>query len=290
MKKVISLLLIAILAVSCFAVPAMADSHPPMYKVTDAEGHTIYLLGTMHMVTKDTFPITGLDTMMKSVDRVYFEVGEADMEKLANPDPQAQAAAAAAASEPEMVADNGLSEKTIDQLVDFFKKYMGRDNVKRDVLRQFPASYLIQAVQSVVMSSVQEQMATIAVDVYVFGQAKEMGLKILGVEDLNSQLTTFNTDIQSSLANDANGDAASADKQLSEMLASVDEAAAQTVALCLAYKDGNNEVILQMMNDQGVRMQSDAGRNEKFLEAAKQALKDGGNAMFAIGVYHLIAC
>ncbi len=291
MKKMISLLLVTILAISCFAVPAMAESHPPMYKVTDAEGHTIYLLGTMHVVTSDTFPISGLDTILKNVDKVYFEVGEADMALLASPEAQAQAQAEAQGEEPEMVEDNGISEETVDLLEAFFKNYLGAQNVKRDVLRQFPVSYLLQLVQMVVMSSVQAQLSSVAVDVYVYGLAKEQGLKIMGVEDISSQLETFDQDVQAALQEEANGgdDAASGEKQLHEMLTSIDDASAQVMAMCNAYKEGNAEAVLQMMREQGAVAQSDASRNARFLETAKQVLKDGGNALFAIGLYHLIA-
>ena len=60
MKKILCLVLTVVLALSCAILPAMADSHPLMYKVTDKDGHTIYLLGTLHMMSQETLPIANL--------------------------------------------------------------------------------------------------------------------------------------------------------------------------------------------------------------------------------------
>ena len=61
MKKILCLAIVAILTLCCAALPALAESHPLMYKVTDKEGHSIYLLGTMHVISGDTLPIARLD-------------------------------------------------------------------------------------------------------------------------------------------------------------------------------------------------------------------------------------
>ena len=53
-----------------------------MYKVTDKDGHSIYLLGTMHVISRETLPIAHLDEVLGQVDRVVFEMSEADMQKL----------------------------------------------------------------------------------------------------------------------------------------------------------------------------------------------------------------
>ena len=70
MKKLLCLALVAVMALSCAALPAMADSHPLIYKVTDAEGHYVYLMGTMHVASQDTFPIAKLDEVMGLADTI----------------------------------------------------------------------------------------------------------------------------------------------------------------------------------------------------------------------------
>ena len=82
MKKILCMVIIAIVALSCAVAPAFAESHPLMYKVTDQDGHTIYLLGTLHVINQETLPIANLDDVLGKVDTVIFELNEADMEKV----------------------------------------------------------------------------------------------------------------------------------------------------------------------------------------------------------------
>ncbi len=286
MKKLVSLLMTAVLAL-CAVLPAMAESHPLMYRVTDTEGHTIYLLGTMHMVFADTFPIAGLEDVMDKVDTVYFEVSEAEMAMLSDP---AAVQAASAAQEPELVENNGLSEETLDLVEQFFKG-CGYQTVNREVLRQLPVAYIAQMIQTFLMAGVASELAPVGVDVYTFGMAKEKGLKILGVESIENQLSLAENDSLAYMTEGKEGAeaAAAAEANLVRMLGEADEFPVQLRTLITAYANGDKDLLLTCLTAEGARSESDAARNALFTDAALQALKDGGNALFAIGAYHIIS-
>ena len=59
MKRRIALLLTVL--VLALAAGAQAESHPLLYRVTDAEGHTVYLLGTIHVGREDFYASKNYD-------------------------------------------------------------------------------------------------------------------------------------------------------------------------------------------------------------------------------------
>ena len=65
MKRRIALLLTVL--VLALAAGAQAESHPLLYRVTDAEGHTVYLLGTIHVGREDFYPLSD------AVEQAYAE-------------------------------------------------------------------------------------------------------------------------------------------------------------------------------------------------------------------------
>ena len=78
MKKIFAALLALVLAVTA-GLTAMADSTPLIYKVTDQEEHSIYMLGTIHVGEESMYPIRGIDQVLDQCDVVAFELGEEDM-------------------------------------------------------------------------------------------------------------------------------------------------------------------------------------------------------------------
>ena len=58
MKKRIALLLAALLLALPLLTLAEAGSQPLLYRVTDEDGHTVYLLGTIHIGREDMYPLS----------------------------------------------------------------------------------------------------------------------------------------------------------------------------------------------------------------------------------------
>ena len=57
MKKIVALFLCLALLTLC-AVPGLAASTPLLYEVKDEAGHTLYLLGTIHVGGEDMYPLS----------------------------------------------------------------------------------------------------------------------------------------------------------------------------------------------------------------------------------------
>ena len=277
MKKILCLALAAVLALCCTVLPALADSHPLMYKVTDKDGHSIYLLGTMHVISQETLPIARLDEVLGQVDRVVFEMSEADMQKLTSGN--VSDAEASQAGLTMQVEDNGLSDETIGLVAGFLSGAYGQP-VDPMMLKQLSLPVLAQMLQAQFMALAGYDASGHGVDIEVFKKAKELGLKIEGVETMEDQMGALNAE---------SADAAVVEKQIVEMLNNPGQIKEQMDAMIHAYNTGDKAALVQLFSAEGARSGADAGRNARFLETARKALKDGGRTLIAIGVYHIIA-
>lgn len=277
MKKILCLALAAVLALCCTVLPALADSHPLMYKVTDKDGHSIYLLGTMHVISQETLPIARLDEVLGQVDRVVFEMSEADMQKLTSGN--VSDAEASQAGLTMQVEDNGLSDETIGLVAGFLSGAYGQP-VDPMMLKQLSLPVLAQMLQAQFMALAGYDASGHGVDIEVFKKAKELGLKIEGVETMEDQMGALNAE---------SADAAVVEKQIVEMLNNPGQIKEQMDAMIHAYNTGDKAALVQLFSAEGARSGADAGRNARFLETAQKALKDGGRTLIAIGVYHIIA-
>ena len=281
MKKLLCLALIAIMALSCAALPAMADSHPLIYKVTDAEGHYVYLMGTMHVASQDTFPIAKLDEVMGQVDHVIFEMDEANMEKIASGALENASSAEAAAQM--FVTDNGLSDPGAQMIAEFLSEIM-HTPVEAETLKVMPLPLLAQLVQTQTMAALGYDVTGRSVDAYLFGEAKKRSLKISGVETPEEQMKAMEAETAAIGQNPA-----MIEKNIAEMIGNLEKVKQELDAVVKAYNTGDKDTLLRYFTAEAARSSVDGSRNARFLEAAQKALKDGGRTLIAIGEYHIIA-
>jgi len=277
MNKILCLALAAILALSCAVLPAFAESRPLMYKVTDQEGHSIYLLGTMHVVNAETFPIARLDDVMSQVDRVILEVDRETMEKLTSGNAQEGGMPGLQTQ----VAGNGLSDAALDKIAAYLTSGMGMP-MDKNAIRTMTLPVLTQLIQALAMKTAGYDPEGSSVDQFVFNEAKKRDLKVSGVETLEEQMKALG-------AEGANVDVKTAESTILRLIDNADVFKKDMDALVNAYNKGDKDALVSYLSQQDVRSKADAGRNAKFLEAAKKALQDGGRALIAIGVYHIIA-
>ncbi|MBQ8136628.1 MAG: TraB/GumN family protein [Clostridia bacterium] len=277
MKKILSLALAAALILSCAIFPALAESHPLMYKVTDKDGHSIYLLGTMHVISAETLPIAHLDEILGQVDRVIFEVSAENMEKLANGDQGEEDATQAAFAM--AVEDNGLSDEVNNMIAEFMSNVYGQP-VDLETIKHLSAQVLGQLMANQYMAAAGYDATGHGVDLEVYSKAKALGLKIEGAETMDEQMSAVSVE---------GGDAASIEKQIVEMMGNPEGFKAQLDSLINAYNTGDKDALLAFFNQEGSRSSADAGRNANFLKVAEDALKNGGRTLIAIGLYHIIA-
>ena len=280
MKKILCLALTVLLTLSCVILPALAESHPLMYKVTDQDGHTIYLLGTLHMMSQETLPIAKLDEVLGQVDRVIFEVSETDMEKAASGNVTALDLGSGLSALLQMFTlDNGLSQETLELVAGFLSSAY-HETIDAESLRVMSAPMLAQLLNAQFMTLAGYDASGHGVDLEVFRKAKELGKKIEGVETMEEQMNAISAE---------SSDVALLDKQIQELMNHPEQFKEQTDFLINAYNTGDRDTLLTVFTSEGARSSADAKRNALYLEAAKKALADGGRTLVAIGIYHIIA-
>ena len=281
MKKLLCLAIVAIMALCCAALPAMADSHPLIYKVTDAEGHYVYLMGTMHVASQDTFPIAKLDEVMGQVDHVIFELDESNMAKIASGTLEDASSAEAAAQM--FVKDNGLSNPGAQMIAELLNVIM-HTPVDAETLKVMPLPLLAQLVQTQIMAALGYDATGHGVDTYLFGEAKKRNLKISGVETLEDQMKAMEAETAA-----IGQDSAAVEKNIAEMIGNLEKLKQELDDVVKAYNTGDKETLIRYFSAEAARSSVDGSRNARFLEATQKALKDGGRTLIAIGEYHIIA-
>lgn len=73
MKRSLCVLTTVLLLISA-CVPGFADSTPLIYRVSDDEGHCLYVMGTIHLGKPDMYPIAGIDAILDQCDTLALEV------------------------------------------------------------------------------------------------------------------------------------------------------------------------------------------------------------------------
>ena len=283
MKKFLCMAITVMMLLTLAILPALAESSPLMYKVTDKDGHSIYVLGTLHMTDKDTLPIKGLDEILGNVDRVIFELSAEDMEKVVHAGELAGADAAQLAGSiendvPVFVLDNGLSEETLNLLAGFFSRAFQQE-MEADNLRMISVPVLYQMLQAQ-LSAMSGYDSSKSVDFAVYEKAKELGKKIEGAETIAEQVKAVNAEGVNQVASE---------KQIQELLNDPAKVKDEMDAMVRAYNNGDKDTLVKIFSAEGARSAADAGRNANFLKVAEKALADGGRTLIAIGIYHIIA-
>lgn len=67
---------IAVCLLFAFGIAAgsFAESTPRIWRVTDGDGHCIYMLGTVHVSVPEMFPVTGIDEVLDECDTLALEI------------------------------------------------------------------------------------------------------------------------------------------------------------------------------------------------------------------------
>ena len=152
--------------------------------------------------------------------------------------------------------------------------------IDAESLRMMSAPMLAQLLNAQFMTIAGYDASGHGVDLEVFRKAKAFGKKIEGVETMAEQMKAISAE---------NTDTALLEKQILELMNPPEQFKEQVDSLIHAYNTGDKDTLMTIFTSEGARSIADAGRNARFLEVAKKALTDGGRALIAIGIYHIIA-
>ncbi len=278
MRKGMALLLALALLLGAAAV--RAESAPLVYQVTDAEGRTLYLLGTIH-------------------------VGGADMYPLSEAVWNAYTAADVLAVEMDEVTYSGSllnSLKSIAGLMyglgDSAKKHLSPETYALGVEKLGVPEILLKRLKPAGWYSLAENNlylsmgldATLGVDYSLLKRAHQEGKRIDELESMEAQM-----DILLSLPEDV------LDQEILAILTAPEEAGQGMRMLYDAWRAGDEETLLLFLSaqdDAAETAQDQAyaefseilleSRNEGFEAQAVQYLESGETALIAIGAAHIL--
>ena len=183
LKKILAALL-AVALVMTMSFTALADSTPLIYKVSDDDGHEIYMLGTIHVGEESMYPIQGIDDVLDRCDVVAFELDETDLS----------------------IAQEGETEEDIDfwelakellSLVDFSGNSLDDETLQRmsqieglESISIVAPFVKLSALASLVECTIMENVGISSergVEMYLMQLAHDRGMKILGLETAEEQ-------------------------------------------------------------------------------------------------------
>ncbi len=274
MKKIVALLLcLALLTLS--AGTGLAASTPLVYEVKDEDGHTLYLLGTIHVGGKDMYPLS---------EAVWKAYQASDM----------------LAVEVDAVEETGSLLSSIMTLADLM--YGFTDNAKNHLSPETYAlgveklgvpELLLKRLRPAAWFSLAEYYvflavgldATLGADYYLLNRAHQDGKRIDELEGMDEQM-----DILLDLPEEV------LDAEIFLMLSDPEDAAAELLFLYHAWCAGDEEVLTEYL---AVQDEMDGAydeyndvllgsRNEGFEAQAVAYLQSGETALIAIGAAHIL--
>ncbi len=277
-KRLITCLLAAALLLP--AGGAGAESSPLVYRVWDDAGSQIYLLGTIHVGSREMYPLG------EAVERAYRE-------------------ADALAVELDLYALNGSLFKSLRYtfamvypLGESIRAHISEETyalgveklgLNEAVIAQMrPAMWLSLAENYLVSAAGLDAMQ--GVDYTLLRRAHADGKAIHELESLEDQMQAL-----LSIPEDV------IDEEVGAMLASPEEAAEGLRALYEAWRTGNEGALCAILAAQGEDAEEElaeeyeiygevliTGRNAGFLEKAVEYLKNGNCALIAVGAFHIV--
>ena len=276
-KRLLTGLIAAALLLQPYA--AGAESTPLVYRVTDGEGHTLYLLGTIHVGNDEMYPLGG------AVEEAYQN-------------------AEIVAVELDLYAYGGNLFSTMKTA--FGLMYGLQDNVKNHLSPETYAlgaesfgmpEIALQRMKPAMWYSLAENYiiekagldATKGVDYGLLKQAHRDGKQIDELETLEAQMATLLAIPESVI-----------DCEVQAMLTYPEESAQGLLMLFEAWRRGDEAALRTLLeaSTEGEAELSDAyaeysdalidSRNDGFEEQAVSYLHSGKTALIAIGAFHII--
>ena len=260
--------------------PAAAGAaDPPLYRVRDGAGHTLYLLGTMHVGAEaDAALNEAVESAWQSSSALAVEVDLAAFSQ--------DRARVADYSRALLYVDGDTAENHLS--AETYALGAAQLGLPEKTLRRMrPAAWLSQA-QSLTYQALGLE-GRWGMDAVLLNRAHQEGRLVYELETVESQ---------AALMRDMPDAAAGA--QLHALLAEKDASRTELLALYAAWKTGNMEAIAALSQAEAERIPADAladyeayarllydERNRAFAQAALNYLSSGECVLMAVGAAHL---
>lgn len=292
MKKIVALFLCVVLV--CLSCMAFAECTPAFYRVSDSEGHTIYLLGTIHACFPEALelPQVILDAFEKS-DVLAVEIDVSGMQSApesteGSEDSAGDVSDAALEALGALYTEDSQREKLGDETFDELCRILSAPEEFADHLS---GEYLLSMLT---MKMIEDAGCSTdyGVDAFLAVKAHEAGKPVAALETVESQLAALTS-----------GSAELTLEQIRQVVVNYEATVVQLRELATAWIHGDTETLVRLLEedseelegtdvsaeseDYSDRLYSD--RNTVFVQQALDYLSRGETAFIAIGAAHILA-
>ncbi len=272
--------LLALALIWLMSAAGLAGSSPVIYRVTDGEGHVLYLMGTIHMGSEDMFPLGGaFEEAWRESELLAVECDTLAMENNIFWTLKSARALMLGLGDS---AENHLSEETyaLGQAV------LGQPRIVLD--RLCPMAWISLAdAEAMLWAGYDPSMS---VEAALLGRAREEGRQVIELEGGDAQMALFGA-----VPDEA------ADYQLREILGNMGAEALGLRVMADAWSRGDAAALERMIRQsreirpEGLEEAFEAydrlmfaDRNDGFAAQAAEWLASGRTVLIAVGTAHVI--
>ena len=259
------------------------DIAPAMWKVTDpATGNELYMMGTIHVVTDNTFPLPDyIMDVYKNCDGVAVEL---NINSLMDDMEQLQDFYNKLVYTDGTTVKDHISEETYEKM----KNYLSAKNMYSPMFDTYSAGFWATQVESVSILSIGNIDET-GVDARFITMADEDGKKVVDIEtiDIQASVITSLSDELSDYMICETIDKADDMKEFTKQFAEMYDAWASGDIDGLDEEDDEDEMPEELEDDYADYMDTILyKRNAGMAEKAEEYLKNGDNYFFMVGGAH----
>lgn len=263
---------------------SVTDVTPAMWKVTDpATGNELYMMGTMHIVTEDTFPLPDyIMDVYKNCDGVAVEL---DINSLMSDMAQLQDFYSKMLYTDGTTVKDHISEETYEKM----KNFLSSKGMYNSMMDTYMAGFWATQVESVSILSI-DNLVQEGVDSKFITMANEDGKKVVSIETVDVQVKAMTalsdelSDYMISETIDKAEDMSEYTKSFAELydawasgdIDKLDEEESEEEDVPAELEDDMEDYMNAMLYD----------RNAGMAEKAEEYLKNGDNYFFMVGGAH----
>lgn len=279
MKRILAGLLAALLLFAAIGCGARgAKGMPLMWKVTDGEGHTLYMFGTIHVgdARSDT-ALERVSTVMEQCDALAVEFDVVAYQK--DPGAMTQSMMQFVLTDGTTIEDH-MSADLYERAYALLKEA----GLFPDLMKNYNLAMWAQLVETAAIQTHAKLDAEHAMDVMLINRAYEKEIPVWDIESAEFQMDLLNSfDDELYLM------------QIETTLDSLDMYGASLELMYKLWLAGNRELFWQLvatetdgsdvLSDYNERVVSE--RNASMAEKAKEYMQSGKTVFFAVGAAHM---
>ena len=259
-------------------------ANPAMWKVTDPEtGNVLYMLGTMHMVTEETFPLP--DYIMDVYNKCDGIAVELDISEITGDIKKLQEFSKKFLYTDGTTVKDHISTETYEKL----KKYMTENYIYNEMMDSYTAGYWASQVETVSVMNIKK-IDTDGVDSKFIEMAQNDNKEVVSIETIDVQtnaLSAASDELADYLISSIIDEAADMPSYTKEFAEQYDMWASGDVDSLDLESEIDEELPDDLKDDYAdyadIILYS---RNEGMAEKAEEYLKNGKNYFFMVGAAH----